>query len=33
LEQAIVQTEILVEDGAEKVMRMIMVGLALGRHR
>ncbi|KAI4649452.1 hypothetical protein J4E93_003772 [Alternaria ventricosa] len=33
LEQAIVQTEVLVEDGAEKVMRMIMVGLALGRHR
>jgi len=31
LEQAIVQTETLVQDGAEKVVRMIMVGLALGR--
>ncbi|RYN37944.1 hypothetical protein AA0113_g6412 [Alternaria arborescens] len=31
LEQAIGQTEALVKDGAEKVMRMIMVGLALGR--
>ncbi|KAJ4316829.1 hypothetical protein N0V94_005242 [Neodidymelliopsis sp. IMI 364377] len=34
LEEAIVQTETLVKDGAEKVVRMIMVGLALGnRHR
>lgn len=31
LEEAIVQTETLVKDGAEKVVRMIMVGLALGR--
>lgn len=31
LEEAIVQTDTLVKDGAEKVMRMIMVGLALGR--
>ncbi|OAL55523.1 glycerate kinase [Pyrenochaeta sp. DS3sAY3a] len=31
LEEAIVQTETLVKDGAEKVIRMIMVGLALGR--
>lgn len=31
LEQAIGQTEALVKDGAEKVMRMIMVGLALGQ--
>ncbi|KAI8943518.1 hypothetical protein NX059_001515 [Plenodomus lindquistii] len=31
LEEAIVQTENLVKDGAEKVLRMIMVGLALGR--
>jgi glycerate kinase len=31
LEEAIVQTETLVKDGAEKVLRMIMVGLALGR--
>jgi glycerate kinase len=30
LEDAIVQTEYLVQDGAEKVMRMIMVGLTLG---
>jgi glycerate kinase len=29
LEDAIVQTEFLVKDGAEKVMRMIKVGLAL----
>ncbi|KZM26006.1 glycerate kinase [Ascochyta rabiei] len=34
LEEAISQTENLVEDGAEKVVRMIMVGMALGkRHR
>ncbi|KAJ4340872.1 hypothetical protein N0V87_002226 [Didymella glomerata] len=34
LEEAIVQTEHLVKDGAEKIVRMIMVGLALGnRHR
>ncbi|XPS68148.1 Glycerate 2-kinase [Ascochyta lentis] len=34
LEEAISQTENLVKDGAEKVVRMIMVGLALGnRHR
>jgi glycerate kinase len=34
LEEAIVQTENLVKDGAEKVVRMIMVGMALGnRHR
>ncbi|KAF1923749.1 glycerate kinase [Didymella exigua CBS 183.55] len=34
LEEAIVQTDNLVKDGAEKVVRMIMVGLALGnRHR
>ncbi|KAF3049891.1 hypothetical protein E8E11_003885 [Didymella keratinophila] len=33
LEEAIVQTENLVKDGAEKIVRMIMVGLALGnRH-
>jgi glycerate kinase len=31
LEEAIVQTEVLIKDGAEKVLRMIMVGLALGR--
>ncbi|ENI06622.1 hypothetical protein COCC4DRAFT_192551 [Bipolaris maydis ATCC 48331] len=31
LDEAIVQTEALVKDGAEKVMRMILVGLALGR--
>ncbi|KAJ4364573.1 hypothetical protein N0V83_009169 [Neocucurbitaria cava] len=31
LEEAIVQTEALIVDGAEKVIRMIMVGLALGR--
>ncbi|KAH7089594.1 glycerate kinase [Paraphoma chrysanthemicola] len=31
LEEAIVQTETLIKDGAEKVLRMIMVGLALGR--
>ncbi|CBX96869.1 hypothetical protein LEMA_P100000.1 [Plenodomus lingam JN3] len=31
LEEAIVQTDTLLRDGAEKVMRMIMVGLALGR--
>lgn len=31
LEEAIIQTENLVKDGAEKVVRMIMVGLALGR--
>jgi glycerate kinase len=31
LEDAIAETERLVKDGAEKVMRMIMVGLALGR--
>ncbi|KAF1828441.1 glycerate kinase [Decorospora gaudefroyi] len=30
LEEAIAQTETLVMDGAEKVMRMIMVGLTLG---
>ena len=30
LEDAIVQTEFLVRDGAEEVMRMIKVGLALG---
>jgi len=30
LEEAIVQTENLVKDGAEKIVRMIMVGLALG---
>lgn len=34
LEEAIVQTETLVKDGAEKIVRMIMVGLALGsKHR
>jgi glycerate kinase len=34
LEEAISQTENLVKDGAEKVVRMIMVGLALAkRHR
>ncbi|KAL6705417.1 hypothetical protein ACN47E_007066 [Coniothyrium glycines] len=33
LEEAIVQTENLVQDGAEKVLRMIMVGLALGRRQ
>ena len=34
LEEAIVQTENLVKDGAEKVVRMILVGMALGnRHR
>ena len=34
LEEAIIQTENLVKDGAEKVVRMIMVGMALGnRHR
>ncbi|USP80867.1 Glycerate kinase [Curvularia clavata] len=33
LDEAIVQTEALVKDGAEKVMRMIMVGLALRRGR
>lgn len=33
LEEAIIQTENLVKDGAEKIVRMIMVGLALGiRH-
>lgn len=31
LEDAILQTESLVADGAEKIMRMIMVGMALGR--
>lgn len=31
LEEAIEQTEALVQDGAEKVVRMIMVGLALAR--
>lgn len=31
LEEAIMQTETLVMDGAEKVLRMIMVGLTLGR--
>jgi glycerate 2-kinase len=31
LEEAIGQTKVLIEDGAEKVLRMIMVGLALGR--
>ncbi|KAH7411932.1 glycerate kinase [Phaeosphaeria sp. MPI-PUGE-AT-0046c] len=31
LEEAILQTEALVQDGAEKVLRMIMVGLALAR--
>jgi glycerate kinase len=31
LEEAIGQTENLIKDGAEKVVRMIMVGLALGR--
>jgi glycerate kinase len=31
LEEAIGQTEALIKDGAEKVLRMIMVGLALGR--
>ncbi|KAF2877687.1 glycerate kinase [Massariosphaeria phaeospora] len=33
LEDAIAETERLVKDGAEKVMRMILVGLALGRRR
>ncbi|KAF2627055.1 glycerate kinase [Macroventuria anomochaeta] len=34
LEEVIVQTENLVKDGAEKIVRMIMVGLVLGnRHR
>lgn len=33
LDEAIVQTETLLEDGAEKVTRMIMVGLAVGRGR
>ncbi|KAF3002935.1 hypothetical protein E8E13_003455 [Curvularia kusanoi] len=34
LEEAIMQTETLVKDGAEKIIRMIMVGLALGsKHR
>ncbi|KAF2267739.1 glycerate kinase [Lojkania enalia] len=33
LEEAIAETEKLVKDGAEKVMRMIMVGLALGRRQ
>jgi glycerate kinase len=33
LEQAIAETERLVKDGAEKVMRMILVGLALGRRQ
>ncbi|KAF1844557.1 glycerate kinase [Cucurbitaria berberidis CBS 394.84] len=33
LEEAIVQTGNLVEDGTEKVLRMIMVGLALGRRQ
>jgi glycerate kinase len=33
LEDAIGQTDILVKDGAEKVMRMIMMGFTLGvRH-
>lgn len=31
LEEAIIQTDTLLRDGAEKVLRMIMVGLALGR--
>lgn len=31
LEEAIAQTEMLIKDGAEKVLRMIMVGLVLGR--
>ncbi|KAJ4345051.1 hypothetical protein N0V95_005993 [Ascochyta clinopodiicola] len=31
LEEAIAQTENLIKDGAEKVVRMIMVGLALGK--
>jgi glycerate kinase len=31
LEEAIVQTENLSKDGAEKVLRMVIVGLALGR--
>lgn len=31
LEDAIAQTEVLIQDGAEKVIRMIMVGLALAR--
>jgi glycerate kinase len=31
LEDAIAETERLVQDGAEKVMRMVMVGLALAR--
>jgi glycerate kinase len=34
LEEAIGQTETLIQDGAEKVLRMILVGLAVGRrHR
>ncbi|KAF2182886.1 glycerate kinase [Zopfia rhizophila CBS 207.26] len=33
LEEAIAETERLVKDGAEKVMRMILVGLALGRRQ
>jgi glycerate kinase len=33
LEEAIAQTEALIKDGAEKVLRMIMVGLALGKSR
>lgn len=31
LEEAISQTEVLIQDGAEKVLRMIMVGLALAK--
>lgn len=31
LEEAIEQTEVLIQDGAEKVVRMIMVGLALAK--
>jgi glycerate kinase len=31
LEKAIEQTEVLIQDGAEKVVRMIMVGLALAK--
>jgi glycerate kinase len=33
LEDAIAQTALLIEDGAEKILRMIMVGLALGKRR
>jgi len=33
LEDAIAETEKLIIDGAEKVMRMVLVGLVLGRRQ